>query len=50
VERGDKLILASYGEVPEERLADYRPRVVLVGEDNRIEQIKHSERAGARVG
>jgi aspartate 1-decarboxylase len=50
VERGDKLILASYGEVPEERLTEYRPRVVLVGEDNRTEQIKHSERAGARVG
>ncbi len=50
VERGQKLILASYGAVPEERLADYRPRVIVVGEENGIEQVKDREHAGVRVG
>ena len=47
---GDKLTLASYGAVAEKDLPDYRPRVVLVGEGNRVKSTKQHEEAGVRVG
>jgi len=46
---GDKLILASYGPVAEKDVARHRPRVVLVGEGNRVKSWKQHERAGVRV-
>ena len=49
VEIGDKLILASYTSVTEEDLADHRPKVVLVGDGNRVKTIKEHEEAGVRV-
>lgn len=49
VTEGDKLILASYTTVPDDRAADHRPTVVLVGADNRIKQVKHDEQAAVRV-
>ena len=49
VERGDKLILASYAGVEESELPQHAPRVVLVGERNRIRSVKNHERAGVRM-
>ena len=46
---GDKLILASYATVEEEHVPTHQPRIVLVGENNRVKEIKQSETAGARV-
>lgn len=49
VERGHKLILASYTTVAEEDLPEHRPTVVLVGESNAIKQVREYESAGTRV-
>jgi aspartate 1-decarboxylase len=40
VEAGDKLILAAYAAIEERHLADHRPKVVLIGEDNRVSSIR----------
>jgi len=37
---GDLLIICTYSPVAEEAVADWKPRVVLLGEGNRINQIK----------
>ena len=50
VERGHKLILASYTTLDEEQAVGHCPRVVLIGEGNRIKTLKEHERAGVRVG
>ena len=49
VDRGDKLILASYCSVEDEDVESHEPQIVLVGEGNRIKEIKRTERARARV-
>jgi aspartate 1-decarboxylase len=49
VEVGDKLILASYCEVADENARGHRPRVVLIGEGNRVKSTRDHERAGVRV-
>jgi aspartate 1-decarboxylase len=49
VEKGDRLILASYTSVQPDDVASHRPRVVLVGEDNTIKIAKDYEAAGVRV-
>ncbi len=36
VQPGDRVIILSYEDVPEERLAEHRPRIVHVDERNRI--------------
>lgn len=46
---GDLLILASYTTVQEADVASHRPRVVLVGEGNRVKTVKEHEEAGVRV-
>jgi aspartate 1-decarboxylase len=46
---GDKLILASYSDVENRAASNHRPRVVLVGEGNRIKSVKEHEEAGVRV-
>jgi aspartate 1-decarboxylase len=46
---GDLLILASYTTVQETDVADHKPRVVLVGEGNRVKTVKEHEEAGVRV-
>lgn len=48
VEVGDRLILAAYAALDERAVRDHRPRVVLVGEGNRILAADHVERAGER--
>jgi len=49
VEPGDRLILATYVTLQDRDVPQHRPRIVLVDERNRIKQVKHDERAGARV-
>lgn len=49
VETGDKLILAAYAGVEESELGDWRPKVVVMDEDNRIREIKADEGAGVKV-
>jgi len=49
VNMGDKLILASYCAVEDKDVATHQPRIVIVGEDNRIKEAKCGEEAGARV-
>ena len=49
VELGDKLILASYASLDEDELADHRPQLVLIGEDNRISRCGRSG-VGRREG
>ena len=48
VERGDRLILAAYAELEEHELAGHRPRIVVIGESNRVREIKSAEAAAAR--
>ena len=50
VETGDKLILAAYAGVDEAELREWRPKVVVMDEDNRIREIKADEGAGIKVG
>ena len=45
VELGDKLIIAAYAAIPESDVRDHRPRVLLIGDSNRIESTDHVERA-----
>jgi len=49
VEQGDKLILAAYAGAEEHELQDWRPRVVVMDEGNRIREIKTNEGAGVRI-
>jgi len=44
---GDSLILASYCTVEDEHVSKHEPQVVLVGEGNRVKEVKNAE--GARV-
>src|SRR5262245_28714438 len=37
---GDLLIVCAYAQVPEAEVRDWRPRIVLVGAENRIREIK----------
>ena len=46
---GDLLILASYTTVQETDVANHKPKVVLVGEGNRVKTVKEHEEAGVRV-
>ena len=49
VSEGDKLILASYVTLEDDDVPQHRPRVVLVGEGNRIKLAKDYESAGVKV-
>jgi len=49
VRPGDRLIIASYATVAERDARTHEPRVVLVGEGNRVKQVKRDERAGVRI-
>ena len=48
VELGDKLILAAYVSVEESEVRDHRPKVVLIGDDNKIVDCRDSEQAATR--
>lgn len=49
VDVGDKLILVSYTTLSDEQATDHRPRIVLVGERNRVRITKQHETARVRV-
>lgn len=49
VTKGDKVIVASYAAVPEERIGEHAPIVVLVDETNRIREVKRTEAEGVKV-
>ena len=49
VEKGDRLILATYTTVDDKNLEGYTPRVVVVDKENRIKTVKGSEKSGVRV-
>jgi len=49
VSEGDKLILASYATLEDVDVAQHRPRVVLVGDGNRIKLVKDYEQAGVKI-
>lgn len=49
VARGDRLILVSYTELPDAAARTHRPRVVLIGDENRIKLQKDAETAFTRV-
>ena len=49
VEKGDRLILVSYTSLGDAEAKTHRPRVVLIGEENRIKLQKDAETAFTRV-
>lgn len=49
VEKGDRLILASFCQVDESHVDDWRPTLVVIGDDNAIREVKQDEGAGVRV-
>ncbi len=49
VDRGDKLIIASFLTLDDDAAAEHRPRIVLIGEDQKIKTVKDAEAAGVRV-
>jgi aspartate 1-decarboxylase len=49
VSMNDKLILASYCTVQDEDIAAHEPRIVVVGEANRIKEVKRVEGPAVRV-
>jgi aspartate 1-decarboxylase len=49
VEKGDTLILAAYAGVDERELDGWRPKVVVIGERNRIREVKSAEGLGVAV-
>lgn len=49
VQLGDRLIIATYVTLADRDVASHAPRIVLVGEGNRVRSVKHDERAGVRI-
>jgi aspartate 1-decarboxylase len=49
VEVGDRLILAAYTEMDERAAREHRPAIVVVGEDNRVRQVKSAESPRLRL-
>ena len=49
VEKGDRLILAAYCAVNEDEVREHRPKVVVIGDENKIREIKSDEGAGVRL-
>ncbi|KMY54590.1 hypothetical protein AC623_12205 [Bacillus sp. FJAT-27231] len=49
VQPGDKVIIISYVMVAEEKVKDHKPKVVVAGENNQIEQLLHEEIAGTVI-
>lgn len=49
VQPGDKVIIISYVMVAEEKVKDHKPKVVVAGENNEIEQLLYEEIAGTVI-
>lgn len=45
VQEGDIVIIISYVMVPEEKVANHKPRVAIMDEDNRIKELIYAEPA-----
>ncbi|MGG5253821.1 aspartate 1-decarboxylase [Neobacillus sp. SM06] len=45
VQEGDIVIIISYVLVPEEKVADHKPKVAIMDEHNRIKELLHAEPA-----
>lgn len=45
---GDKVIISTFAEVPREEVADWKPTVVLVDENNRVADLEYAETAGPK--
>ena len=48
VELGDKLIIAAYCSVDETDVRDHQPKLILIGEENKISRSEVSEAAGVK--
>jgi aspartate 1-decarboxylase len=49
VSRGDRVIIASYCGLTEEEIEGHEPRIVLIGEGNRVKETKNVERHGVTI-
>ena len=47
VQTGDKIIIMAYAELEDEELADHKPKVVFLEDDNKIGQVTTYEKHGA---
>ena len=45
---GDKVIISTFAEVPEEKVADWKPKVILVDDENRVADLEYAETAGPK--
>ena len=45
---GDKVIICTFAEVPEEQVDDWKPTVVLVDAKNRVADFEYAETAGPK--
>lgn len=46
VQTGDRVIIMAYCELDEAEIESHRPRVVLLGENNRVEKVSRYEKHG----
>lgn len=47
VQKGDKIIIMAYAELEDEEVADHKPKVVFLEDDNKIGQVTTYEKHGA---
>lgn len=45
---GDKVIISTFAEVPREEAANWKPKVILVDEENRVADLAYAETAGPK--
>ena len=45
---GDRVIISTFAEVPKHEVAEWKPTVVLVDEDNRVADLEYAETAGPK--
>jgi len=48
VELGDKLIIAAYCSLDESDVREHRPKLVMIGEKNKISRVHETEAAGVK--
>lgn len=46
VQPGDKVIIITYAVVSEQEIGSFKPRVVFLGDDNKVVEVKDAEKAG----
>ena len=45
---GDKVIISTFAEVPEDKVAGWKPKVILVDDENRVADLEYAETAGPK--